>query len=76
MCIRDRNTLLASVWSAPLPRKVVRLVPLTDDGKVAPGERKALILERMAKGEKQAAIARDLGLSPSLINKILKGVRQ
>lgn len=72
------SALLLSVWNAPLPRTIVRLLPEPEPAKqrvTAPAGRRALALERVAKGEKKADIAKALGVSPSMLSKILKGER-
>ncbi len=69
------EALLASVWSAPVPRVVVRLTLPVGAGMSKPGERLAYALERIAVGDKKHDIARALGVSPSLLSKILSGVR-
>lgn len=58
--------LLRSTWSAPSPRPIVR-IPIT---------RRADVLEQVALGRKKLQIARKLGISASLVSKILRGCRK
>lgn len=97
------EALLAGIRAnpAPVPRPIVRLMPLPDvvvtlsDVRLswrgydddsepvegaqerlrAPPNRRAIALARIACGEKKIDIAKSFGISPSLLSKILSGIR-
>jgi hypothetical protein len=75
----ESEALLASVWSAPVPRPIVRIPLASKDTtlkrKTAPAGRKGYALARIAKGDKRCDIAFSLGISASMLSRILTGAR-
>lgn len=84
------DALLMSVWSAPVPREVIRLgrarARATKAGEVRPiaelpcfdpahGSRRDYINNAVADGFRKGDVARSLGVSLSMVSHILSGRR-
>lgn len=75
----ETEALLASVWSAPVPRPIVRIPLSSKDSplkrKTAPAGRREYALARIAEGDKRCDIAFSLGISTSMLSRVLTGNR-